>query len=82
MNTMFEINKEMTKKKCNECGEVKSDVEFRTWDGIDAAEWDIICADCEFKKKRGMKAFWILFTSMIVMGFVMLTSFAAAIIFT
>lgn len=46
------------KRRCNECGEVKSDVEFRTWDGIDAAEWDILCASCAKKKEREMKYFW------------------------
>ena len=72
----------MNEQTCNGCGEVKSDVEFRTWDGIDAAEWDIICADCLEKKERGMKRFWVLLMSMIVMGLAMLLMLAAGIMFS
>jgi hypothetical protein len=72
----------ITKKKCNECGEVKSDVQFRTWGGIDAAEWDIICASCLEKKKREMTCFWILFGSITVIGLFTLLMFGALLVFT
>jgi len=82
MTEMNTITKKTTERKCDSCGEVKPDVEFRTWDGIDAAEWDILCASCAKKKEREMKRFWILLTSFVVMGLVMLAAFAAALIFT
>lgn len=78
---MFGTNKKITKKECNECGEVKSDVEFRTWDGIDAAEWDIICGSCLKKKEREMKYFWVLLTIFVGMGLVALAAFAAVLMF-
>jgi len=79
VNAMFETNKEMAEKKCNECGEVKSDVKFRTWDGIDAAEWDIICESCLKKREREIRNFWVLLMSTVVMG--LLTFFIAVSMF-
>lgn len=81
MNEMFDDNKEGTERKCNECGKIKPDVKFRTWGGIDAAEWDIICADCLKKKEREMQCFWVLLASVVAMGFAMLLAFAALVIF-
>jgi len=78
MNEMFESNKEGTKRKCNECGKVKSDVESRWWNGVDAMECDILCASCAEKKERHAGHFLIFYTGFVVVGIVFILLMASA----
>lgn len=39
-----------SKRKCEGCGEMKSDVKFRTWSTFDGSEWEFLCASCGKKK--------------------------------